>query len=124
MVHTMTNHRVQYNDIPFTGQGVTSETVKAKFGVTVGNLVVVAFVVNIDGVTITPPDGVWVHSPFSDTVKEKPDIWYMIVDATHAGRASWVWTLNPSSMDVICGVAHIEEWAGENEWEPTFEQGD
>lgn len=119
--HKTTIHRVQYNDVPLTGQGVTSEDVRTKFGVTAGNVVVVGFMVNIDGVTIMPPDGYWVHSPFSAPVKFKSDIWYMIVDATCAGRASWVWTLNPSSMDAFSGVAHIEEWAGEREWEPTFE---
>ena len=113
MVHKTTVHRVQYNDVPFTAQGVTLEAVKAKFGVTAGNTIVVAFAVSMGGITITPPDGAWVHSPLIDKVKFKPDLWYMIVDATQAGRATFVWTFKPSSMDAFSGVAHIEEWAGE-----------
>ena len=109
----MSISRVQGNTA--TAGSVTSFAITLGAGVTLGNLVVVAIGVNKASDTITAPDSSWHQAAFNNpagTNAPEIAIWYMIVDASHAGGTSWTWTLGTANASRSC----IEEWHATNGW--------
>jgi len=106
---------VQKNSVNSSGS-VTSQAITLPTGVTQGNLLVLSIACGNNATTFTPPDASWTQAAFNQPAGSnatiETSIWYLVVDATHAGATFWTWTLS-ASHTVYIG---IEEWNATNGW--------
>jgi hypothetical protein len=111
----MTITRVQGNQVNSAGTG-TSQAVTLGSGITLGNLVVAAVACGSNNTTITGPSG-WtqatINQPAGASATIETSIWYLIVDAGHAGQTSFTFTFSSSHSMYIC----ISEWSATNGWQ-------
>jgi hypothetical protein len=111
----MTITRVQGNQVNSAGTG-TSQAVTLGSGITLGNLVVAAVACGSNNTTITGPSG-WtqatINQPAGASATIETSIWYLIVDAGHAGQTSFTFSFSSSHSMYIC----ISEWSATNGWQ-------
>ena len=105
--------RVQGNQVN-SAAAVTSQAITQSSGVIQGNLLVVALACGNHNITVTAPDGSWTQVTLNNpggSATIQTGLWYLVVDAGHAGATSWTWTMG-SSRVYIC----MEEWHATNGW--------
>ena len=95
---------------------VTTQAVTLPSGVLQGNLLVCAVAIGNNATTITAPDASWTQSvlnqPAGSNATIEAGIWYLVVDAAHAGQTSWTWTGSVAHSMFLC----ISEWSATNGW--------
>jgi hypothetical protein len=94
----------------------SSITVTVPSGITQGNLIYALFSVGNEPITVTPPDSSWqlavLNQPGGFNPTGQTAIYYLVIDATHAGQSSWVWNISAAhSMYVI-----VREWTASRGW--------
>jgi len=99
---------------------VTTVTVTLASGVTLGNLIVVCMSWGIATESVTPPDGSWANGALLNgaTGIQSSSIYYLVVDAAHAGQTSWTWTVSTAAKIAITVV----EWNSSNGWSAPLDQ--
>ena len=105
---------VQANSIASSGS-VTSLAVTLGSGITQGNLLAACFGFNSTATTITPPDGSWAQAgPTEAAGSTFPtgSLWYLAVDAAHAGQTSFTWTISTAHAAMLT----IREWNSSAGW--------
>ncbi len=109
----MTITRVQGNAVASSG-AVTSQAGTLSTGVAQGNLLVAAVTTGAIGNAVTPPSG-WAQAVFnqpSSPANDESGLWYLVVDAGHAGGTSWTFSFGSSHNVYII----IEEWSSSTGW--------
>ena len=111
----MSISRVQGASAASSGS-VTTQAVTLASGVTQGNLVVLALADGNNATAITAPDGSWIQAVFNQPAGSNATIeaglWYLLVDASHAGQTTWTWTGAAAHSMFLC----ISEWSATNGW--------
>ena len=96
--------------------GNTTQAVTLGAGVTLGNLLVVAFACGSNNITITPPNASWtqaaLNQPSGSSATIETSLWYLVVDAGHAGQTSWTWTISTTHSMFLT----MEEWSASTGW--------
>src|SRR5258708_32330386 len=93
----------------------TTRTITLPLGVNLGNMLVVAIGGDHNDPSITPPDGSWTQAAFNQTAgtgNPEVAIYFLIVDAAHAGATTWTWTFSVARNIYIC----MEEWSSTTGW--------
>lgn len=93
---------------------VTSLAGTVGSGVTLGNLLVAAVTTGNNANAVTAPSG-WTQASFNQPNSPancETGLWYLVVDAGHAGLTSFTFTFNSSHNSYII----IEEWSATNGW--------
>lgn len=107
--------RVQGNSVN-SAAATTSQAVTLGAGITLGNLVVASVASGDNATSITGPSG-WtqavINQPNGASATIETSIWYLLVDAGHAGQTSFTWTFGASHTVYIC----IEEWNASRGWQ-------
>ena len=108
----MTITRVQSN--ANTANGFTTVNATLGVGVTQGNLLVACFAYGQLAETVTLPDASWgtAADSIGATNEQSAEIYYLLVDAGHAGATSWTFTVTASAKLLVT----IAEWSSTTGW--------
>src|SRR6266568_3190460 len=104
--------RVQGNAL--AGHAATS-TITLPAGIRAGSLVVAGVSIGANATPITPPDGSWQRAAYLELAggnSAENAIYYLLVDAAHAGQTSWTWTIPVSHTLNL----YISEWRSTAGW--------